>query len=416
MANPSSKVTFIFLLLFLFVSFSKVQAGDKEFSGQFNPKLVADKDDTEPVIFKFDASEKLNGNTMFGENAHITFTKIYNPETEKRSISSILVEKEEKEPVLFVDFNNDKIYSDNEKLVFKREFEDDDDYWILDLEVPMQNSFFGTVPIYLNFLKRYTTDGMTKNDRLMKQSTRAFARGTVDFKGKKMLVQYSYDFGRGQISADECEIGVDADGDGEIDMDSTSPEALKVRNETAVFRVGDIYFSTKKADVKKNLIVLIEKQAKDYKRIELVTGKELPDFEFTDFNGKKRNFSEFRGKYVLLDIWGIWCPACRDEIPYLREAQKRFQSRNFEILGLNTDEQPVSAIKQTLEKNSILWTQASFESIVELVGKRMMIRSFPTTMLISPEGKIISLNRTSKGELDLRGKDLLTSLDKTLPR
>jgi thiol-disulfide isomerase/thioredoxin len=416
MVNPPSKAIFIWLFLCLFASFSTVFAGDKEFSGQFDTKLIADKDDTETVIFKFVAPEKLNGSTAFGENAHVSSAKLYNPETEKLSISSILVEKSDEEPLLFVDFNNDKTYSDNEKLVFQREFENDDDYWVLDLNVPMQNSFFGSAPIYLNFLKRYTTDGMTKNDRLMKQSTKAFARGTVDFKGKKLLVQYSYDFGREQISAENCALGVDADGDGEIDMGSTSPEALEVRNETPVFRVGDIYFSTKKADVKKNLIVLTEKQAKDYKRIELVTGKELPDFDFTDFNGKKRKFSEFRGKYVLLDIWGIWCPACRDELPYLREAQKRFQSRNFEILGLNTDEQPVGAIKKVLEQNSILWTQASFESIVELVGKKMMIHTFPTTMLISPEGKIISLNRTSKGELDLRGKDLLRSLDKTLPQ
>ena len=415
MFNFPAKVSFI-LFLCLFASFSKVHAGDKEFSGQFDPKLIAAKDDTETVIFKFVAPEKLNGNTTFGENAHVSTAKLFNPESGKLSISTVLVEKSGKEPLLYVDFNDDKTYSDNEKLVFNREFDDDDDTWVLDLNVPIQNSFFSSAPIFLKLLKRYTTDGMTKNDRLMKQSTKAYARGTVDFKGKKLLVQYSYDFGRGQISAENCELGADTDGDGEIDMASTSPEALDTRIETPIFRVGDIYFSTKKADVKKNLIVLTEKQAKDYKRIELVTGKELPDFEFTDFNGKKRKFSEFRGKYVLLDIWGMWCPACIDELPYLREAQKRFQSRNFEILGLNTDEQTVGSIKKTLEKNSILWTQASFESIVELVGKRMMIRSFPTTMLISPEGKIISLNRTSKGEFDLRGEDLLTALDKTLPR
>jgi hypothetical protein len=35
--------------------------------------------------------------------------------------------------------------------------------------------------------------------------------------------------------------------------------------------------------------------------------------------------------------------------------------------------------------------------------------------LIDPEGKIISLNQTKKGQPPLRGQDLLKSLDRLLP-
>jgi thiol-disulfide isomerase/thioredoxin len=229
-------------------------------------------------------------------------------------------------------------------------------------------------------------------------------------------VQYRYDFLNKQIDPTFGTLGIDTNGDGDIDMDSLSPEAAQVKGDIAIFRVDNIFLSTKKADLQKNSIVLREHSAKEYKRIELSMGNVVPDFEFTDFKGKKRKFSEFRGKYVLLDIWGFWCPACKDELPYVKEAYNRFQSRNFEIVGLNTDEYTIESIRTSLDDNGMKWTQATRDSILPLLAEKMMIRSFPTTMLISPEGKIISRGRVEKDEPDLRGADLLETLDDILPK
>ena len=145
-------------------------------------------------------------------------------------------------------------------------------------------------------------------------------------------------------------------------------------------------------------------------------GKEFPEFSFVDLTGKKRKFSEFRGKYVLLDFWGMWCPACRDEIPYIREAYKRFQGRGLELVGMNTDKYTPESIKKTLDENGLTWTQARLESFVEFAGSQLRIQSFPTTFLIAPDGKILSMSRQERGEPDLRGKDLLTTLDELLPK
>ncbi len=398
-------------LLLTIQAFARTRLDDVQYVGQFETGLVADKENTERVIFK---TGNLKGIKGFGETAHVTTNRFVNP-TNKSSLTAVLVEEVDLHPLLFVDLNADNSFGDDEKFTFRQEAKDNPYLWITTVNVPFKNGFFTSCQMFVRFYKEIQTAKMTDSDRLLEQSTAGLARGTVDVKGKKVLVQYAYDVESKKINPALGWQGVDADENGEIDMDNLSPEAADANNETIVFRVGQTYLSTKKVSVEKNQIVLRENQAKDYKRTELGIGKELPDFSFVDLNGKKRKFSEFRGKYVLLDFWGLWCPACRVEIPYMKEAYKRFQGRGLEIVGMNTDKFTPQSIKKTLDENGLVWTQARLDSFVELASEQLRIQSFPTTFLIAPDGKILSMSRQERGEPDLRGKDLLTTLDEILP-
>jgi thiol-disulfide isomerase/thioredoxin len=119
---------------------------------------------------------------------------------------------------------------------------------------------------------------------------------------------------------------------------------------------------------------------------------------------------------VLLDFWGFWCPPCTKELPYLREAYKRFRARGLEIVGMNTDDYTPESIKESLEKNGMTWMQARQDSFLNLKNFEFRIESFPTTFLVGPDGKLLSMSRQKRGEPDLRGKDLLTTLDEILPK
>jgi cytochrome c biogenesis protein CcmG/thiol:disulfide interchange protein DsbE len=52
--------------------------------------------------------------------------------------------------------------------------------------------------------------------------------------------------------------------------------------------------------------------------------KPAPDFRLPQLQEKAKTFSaqEMRGKVWLLNFWGTWCPACRDEHPRLIEYAK----------------------------------------------------------------------------------------------
>jgi len=59
-------------------------------------------------------------------------------------------------------------------------------------------------------------------------------------------------------------------------------------------------------------------------------------FNFPDLNGKLVSNTDprFKGKVVLVNVAGSWCPNCHDEAPFLMEMYKRFHSQGLEIVAL----------------------------------------------------------------------------------
>lgn len=405
------------LVVFAVIVFGASSAfGDGEYTGQFETKLLTNAESKERIIFKSITIDKLKGKITIADDAHLAATRLIDPRTQSNSILALLVEESGESPYIFVDINGDNNLNDDEKLTLKREEEDNPYLWIAVADIKLTDGPFKTMPVFLRYFKSMRYSKMGPDDRFVEQSAEVMVRARVSIGGKEVLLQYAYDADKKKVDPSNGWLGVDTNGNGEVDIDDLSPESTRASDENVVFRAGDVYISTKKADVIKNLVIVKQQQAKDYKRAELWTGKEFPQFTFTDFDGKKRNFGEFRGKYVLLDIWGFWCPACRDELPYLREAHKRFQSRGLVVLGLNTDEDyTVDSMKSSLNKAGMNWTHAQFTSIVDFMRVNLRVHSFPTTFLISPEGKIISMNRTDADEKSLRGRGLLETLDDVLP-
>jgi hypothetical protein len=276
-----------------------VLAGDPEYLGSLDGQLVPNTDGLEQIVFRpLRDPAKVKFATPLEPGGNITAGRLYDPIRDKSAILALLVEPEGEAPVLFADIDLDGTMADSEKFPLVHDEEDNSYIFQTTIELPFKNALFKTYPIFVQYFKGVQWDELKEGETLLLQSKEAFAKGKVDLKGKPTLVEYGFNAQAKKITVSNGWLGVDSDGDGTIDLDHFSPEAAEAHEETVVFRVGNQYFSTKKVDLEKNQIVMREHQASDYKRVELVMGAELPDFTFSDFDGKKRKLSEFRGKYV----------------------------------------------------------------------------------------------------------------------
>lgn len=63
-------------------------------------------------------------------------------------------------------------------------------------------------------------------------------------------------------------------------------------------------------------------------------------FSAPDLNGKTVSESDarFKGKVVLVNVMGSWCPNCHDEAPFLEELYRSYKSRGLEIVALSFED------------------------------------------------------------------------------
>jgi thiol-disulfide isomerase/thioredoxin len=63
-------------------------------------------------------------------------------------------------------------------------------------------------------------------------------------------------------------------------------------------------------------------------------------FSFPDLNGRVVSNADarFRGKVLVVEITGSWCPNCHDEAPFLAEMYRKYGRQEFEIVSLSFEE------------------------------------------------------------------------------
>ena len=59
-----------------------------------------------------------------------------------------------------------------------------------------------------------------------------------------------------------------------------------------------------------------------------------PPFTLPGLDGETRAKHDYRGRVVLLNFWGSWCPPCREEFPSLQRLQQALGGQDFTVLAI----------------------------------------------------------------------------------
>jgi len=136
----------------------------------------------------------------------------------------------------------------------------------------------------------------------------------------------------------------------------------------------------------------LAKQAMEAAAAELSAEALFPyDFQGTTLDGKKLSLKDLKGKVVIVDYWGTWCPPCRMEIPHFVELAKRYE-KDLVIVGMTWErgqsgpkvEAQVRAFAKKLGASYpmiLLSKQADLAAVPKL-------EAFPTTLFIDRQGRV----------------------------
>ena len=116
-----------------------------------------------------------------------------------------------------------------------------------------------------------------------------------------------------------------------------------------------------------------------------------PDFSFTSSEGERIDLEDLRGKVVLIDFWGTWCPPCVESVPELRNLHKRYSKEgSFVVLSISSDSDE-DEWREFTAKNKMIWPQ--YRDRDHRILSAFGVRAFPTYVLIDHEGvvKLISV-------------------------
>jgi peroxiredoxin len=114
-----------------------------------------------------------------------------------------------------------------------------------------------------------------------------------------------------------------------------------------------------------------------------------PDFTGTSLTGTPINFASYRGKIVVLNIWGSWCAPCQSEGQTLKYLDEEYGPQGIAFLGDDLQDTPVQALA-FLRSQGISYPSVNDANgaVVQRLAIAVPISATPTTLVIDKTGHI----------------------------
>jgi peroxiredoxin len=123
------------------------------------------------------------------------------------------------------------------------------------------------------------------------------------------------------------------------------------------------------------------------------TGDMAPEFKLPGLDGNAYDLKQYRGKAVVVNFWGSFCPPCVREMPVIEKQYRKWKDQPFEVLAINLSEDRMDVV------NFIKPFDLTYPILLDqkrAIEKKYGLLSYPTTFFIDKQGRIADI---VKGEL-----------------
>jgi cytochrome c biogenesis protein CcmG/thiol:disulfide interchange protein DsbE len=118
----------------------------------------------------------------------------------------------------------------------------------------------------------------------------------------------------------------------------------------------------------------------------IAVGEPAPDRELPVLDGNgKGSIAEYRGRWVLVNLWASWCDPCRQEAPVLERFWRRFRERGVTVLGIDIQDNSEDALAFVREHRL---TYPQLRSVGDERGDAFGSAGVPENFLVDPRGRL----------------------------
>lgn len=141
--------------------------------------------------------------------------------------------------------------------------------------------------------------------------------------------------------------------------------------------------------------------------VQLKPNENTVAFAYPDLEGKIVSIADarYRGKVVLVQIMGSWCPNCMDETAFLSDFYKQYRDKGVEVMALAYElsadtARSFNSLKKFQQRFNVAYPMLNTgvtvsdslrteKTLPQLTG----IRAFPTLIFIDKQGKVRKLHQ-----------------------
>lgn len=110
--------------------------------------------------------------------------------------------------------------------------------------------------------------------------------------------------------------------------------------------------------------------------------KPLPEAVFEGGEG----LGDYRGKYVLLNFWAVWCAPCREEMATLSALQEEFGGEDFAVVTLATGPNAVPAVDKFFGEIGVE-NLPKYRDPKSVLARGAGVFGLPVTLVLDREGQ-----------------------------